>query len=199
LAVNASQSGDSNAVASLNARLAAIKSLSAHFTQTTIDASSRTLEDNSGQLWVATPSKFRIETTTPYVQTLVSNGNDFWTWDEGLEQVIVKKLDADVKQVPILLLGGDISDITRQYRVSSYQDPQGEHYILQPTTSDNLFESLTISFVKGVPASIAIADSLGQQTRIDLTQVVENQPLDESRFTFVSPKGADVIDDRAAR
>lgn len=190
---------EATAAQALNRRLADIRSLQADFTQTTIDASNRTLQANSGHLWVAKPSKFRIETTKPYVQTLVSNGVDFWTWDADLEQVIVKKLDADVKQVPILLLGGDTARITSEYKVSYYKDGDSEHYTLQAQSTSSLFETLGIEFVKGQPSAISITDSLGQQTRILLNNVSINQPINDGRFAFTPPKGADVIDDRNAQ
>lgn len=187
-----------DAQATLNERLAGIKSLSAAFTQTTINSSNRTLQQSSGKLWVARPSRFRIETTSPSVQTLVSDGTDFWTWDADLEQVIIKKLDKDVKQVPILLLGGDTDRITRQYQVRRYEDKEGEHFVLTAQSNTSLFETLGMDFQHGQPAAISITDSLGQQTRITLDHVVINQPIAESRFEFAPPKGADVIDDRDA-
>lgn len=182
----------------LNQRLDHIKSLEADFTQTTIDASNRTLQQEQGRLWVSRPSKFRIETIKPYAQTLVSNGEDFWTWDSELEQVIVKKLDKDIKQVPILLLGGDTKRITREYKVSYYRDKNTEHYVLEAQSTSSLFETLGIEFTGGTPAAISITDSLGQQTRIQLSHVIINQPIAATRFEFTPPRGADVIDDRAA-
>lgn len=182
----------------LNRHLDAINSLEANFTQTTIDASNRTLQQQSGHLWVARPSRFRIETVKPYPQTLVSNGVDFWTWDSELEQVIIKKLDKDVKQVPILLLGGDASRIIRDYKVSHYRDQGDEHFVLQARSTSSLFETLGIAFRGQKPRSISITDSLGQQTRILLSHVIINQPIATRRFSFTPPKGADVIDDRNA-
>ena len=196
LAANADISA--NAQAALNERLAGIKSLSAAFTQTTINSSNRTLQQSSGNLWVTRPSKFRIETSSPSVQTLVSNGTDFWTWDADLEQVIINKLDKDVKQVPILLLGGDTERITRQYKVRRYEDKAGDHFELTSQSNTSLFETLGMDFQHGLPVAISITDSLGQQTRITLEHVAINQPIAGTRFEFVPPKGADVIDDRNA-
>ena len=195
-AMLASVAARADAQAALNERLDGIKTLSAAFTQTTINSSNRTLQQSSGKLWVARPSKFRIETISPSVQTLVSDGTDFWTWDADLEQVIIKKLDKDVKQVPILLLGGDTARITRQYQVQRYADKTGEHFVLKAQSSTSLFETLGMDFQHGQPVAISITDSLGQQTRITLDHVVINQPVADSRFEFVPPKGADVIDDR---
>lgn len=183
----------------LNQRLADIKTLSADFNQSTIDGSNRTLQKNSGHLWVASPSRFRIETSAPYEQTLVSDGNDFWSWDADLEQVIVKKLDTDIKQVPILLLGTDTSKITHQYNISYNRDEDSENYVLHARASGSLFETLTIEFSGQQPSAIMIGDSLGQQTRVELTHVVINQPIDDAKFHFVPPPNADIIDDRATQ
>ena len=196
LAASAQEEGASGVEQALNQRLADIKSLSADFTQTTIDASQRTLQKNSGHLWVASPSKFRIETREPYKQTLVSNGDDFWSWDADLEQVIVKKLDTDIKQVPILLLSTDTAKITHQYDISYYQDEDSENYVLHARNSGSLFETLTIEFQDGKPHAIMIGDSLGQQTRVALEHVEVNQPVADDKFTFEPPAGVDVIDDR---
>lgn len=194
---NAEDTKTSGLEDALNNRLADIKTLSADFTQTTIDASRRVLQKNSGHLWVASPSKFRIETIAPYRQTLVSNGNDFWSWDADLEQVIVKKLDADIKQVPILLLSTDTAKITHQYDISYYQDEDSENYVLHARNKGSLFETLTIEFRDGKPGTIMIGDSLGQQTRVELENVTINMPIADSKFEFEPPAGVDVIDDRS--
>lgn len=180
----------------LNARLSAMSALDADFSQTTIDSSNRTLQENSGHLWVRSPARFRIETHDPFAQTLVSDGTSFWSYDAELEQVIIRDLEADIRQVPILLLSGDTEQLTDEYDVSYYEDETREYFVLAPRASDSLFESLSIEFANEMPSSITIADSLGQRTRIDLSTVAVNQPQVDNPFTFEPPPGVDVIDDR---
>lgn len=197
-ALAADETSQSSVEQALNQRLGAIHSLQAAFTQTTVDADNRRLQTSIGHLWVDRPSRFRIETTRPSVQTLVSNGVDFWSWDADLEQVIVKKLDADVKQVPILLFGGNTKKVTSEYEITGQEQGDKARYTLHARSTSSLFESLAIEFDKGVPSTISIADSLGQRTRIQLSGVIINQPIADSHFQFTPPKGADVIDDRNA-
>jgi len=182
----------------LNERLEGIDSLQANFVQSTSDANNRVLQNNSGRLWVSKPSRFRIETTEPYVQTLVSDGENFWSYDADLEQVIVSALDADIKQVPILLLSGQADRITREYKVSYFRDETVEHYVLAAKSASSLFETLSIEFEADKPVALTVSDSLGQRTRIELHDLEINEPIDASRFQFEAPEGVDVIDDRAA-
>jgi len=83
----------------LQALLEDINTVVSDFEQTTINADNRVVQENSGRLWVESPAKFRIETTTPFAQTLVSDGADFWTFDEELEQVMIRKLERELSEL----------------------------------------------------------------------------------------------------
>lgn len=180
----------------LQALLADVSSLVSDFNQVTINADNRLLQENRGRLWVEGPSSFRIETHSPFSQTLVSNGTDFWTFDADLEQVIVRPLDDDLSEVPILLLGAGVGDITETYDVSRFEDEEGEHFVLSPRSQQAVFESLTLSFKATVPSAIRIRDSLGQRTRIDFETPEPNIDIAPARFVLEIPDGVDVIDDR---
>jgi len=180
----------------LQALLEDINTVVSDFEQTTINADNRVVQENSGRLWVESPAKFRIETTTPFAQTLVSDGADFWTFDEELEQVMIRKLERDVAEVPILLFGGQSGAILEAYEVSAVADDTGQRFVLTPRGNEGLFESMTLHFAAGRPERIRIQDSLGQRTRIDLVAPVLNQPITSARFTLDVPEGVDVVDDR---
>ena len=177
-------------------RLSLAASMSANFTQQTVDRTLRVLQENTGKLWVNPDAKFRIETSAPAEQTLVSNGIDFWVYDADLEQVIVSRLEADISQVPVLLLGGNFETLKASYAVSYYEDELGQNYVLTPLSSDSLFTSLSISFDETVPSRIAILDALGQRTLISLSEVNTEKDIEPILFSFLPPSGTDVIDDR---
>lgn len=181
----------------LNGLLSSLKTIKGSFSQVTRDTNNRTLQENRGRLWFEGPASFLIETAAPFAQTLVSDGTRFWSWDEDLMQVVIRDLEHDIKQVPILLLGGDNGKLTDDFDVSYFQDEQIEYYLLVPTGPNSLFESLAIEFLANKPFAIAITDGLGQRTRIELHDVVVNEPIDPARFIFQTPPGVDVIDDRA--
>ena len=71
-----------------------------------------------------------------------------------------------------------------------------EFYVLKPRDTGSLFEALTIEFAEALPVSIVLRDSLGQHTAIELADVSPNQQVDAAVYTFITPPGVDVIDDR---
>jgi len=179
----------------LNDRLADITSLHARFEQSTTGRNQE-IAHESGELWVQKPDHFRIVTGEPNAQTLVSDGKSFWSYDVELEQVIIRRLDKSIRDVPILLFGGDPDAITRQYRVSFYESDQGDHYVLEPKTTTSVFTRLTIMFQDDLPSAIAIRDNFGQQILMELIEPAVNVDLKPELFTFTPPNGVDVIDDR---
>lgn len=180
----------------LGTYLADISTLSAKFEQNTFDRSAQESILYKGQLWIEKPNRFRVDTVSPSLQTLVSNGVDFWSYDEDLEQVVISELNKDLKQVPILLFSSDIASIEKAYTISGYTDENGEHFLLQPLSDVSFFQSLTLAFHLGEPVSITINATTGQTTTISLSNIVLNADIPAGRFSFIAPVGADVIDDR---
>jgi outer membrane lipoprotein carrier protein len=182
--------------AQLIRQLDQLQTLSASFIQTTVNGQQHVVQQARGQLWVSTPGRFRLETLEPAIQTLVSDGETFWSFDSDLEQVIITRLERDITQVPILLLGGDAKAITDEYQVAYFSEDQHDFFVLEPREGGSLFESLTIVFAADTPVSIVLRDSLGQRTQIELTDVNRNHQIPSATFTLIPPVGADVIDDR---
>jgi outer membrane lipoprotein carrier protein len=181
---------------SLSEKLSALKTVSAAFIQTTTDSSGEVVSLSEGSLAVGQHGKFRIESTVPYEQQLVSNGEDFYTYDPDLEQVVIRKLVKDVKQVPILILGNADPTFLQEYEVIQIEALSGEEYLLTANSQDTVFETLSLHFVEDAPRQIVLLDSLGQTTKIELNAVSSNTMLEDSLFDFVMPENVDVIDDR---
>lgn len=182
-------------------RLSAIHTLQAVFIQTTLSPNGKSLQSSDGQLRVGGDAKFRIETYQPYPQTLVSNGQDFWSYDPDLAQVVVSKLNLDINKVPILLFGSQDKSLLDTYNVSRYETEELgkqvlEKYILAPKANDSLFELLTVTFRGNVPISISLKDTLSQKTHLQLSDIEVNKKLDPEIFNFTVPTGIDVIDER---
>jgi outer membrane lipoprotein carrier protein len=189
----------------LNTYLSAITTLSARFDQNTIDQTAydttHDTTDYDGHLWMEKPNRFRVETINPSLQTLVSDGIDFWSYDEDLEQVVISRLNEDLNQVPILLFSSDIGSIQEAYNISGYTGESEdqlllEHFVLQPLSDLSLFHSLTLSFHLSKPVSITINATTGQITTVSLDDIDLNAVISVDRFNFIAPAGVDVIDDR---
>jgi len=186
----------------LNTYLSAITTLSAGFEQITTDQTAYDATVYDGRLWLEKPNRFRVDTINPSLQTVVSDGIDFWSYDEDLEQVVISPLNEDLNQVPILLFSSDILSIQQAYNISGYTGESDkhlllEHFVLEPMSDLSLFHSLTLSFHLGKPVSITINATTGQITTVYLHDVTLNSAISPDRFNFIAPAGADVIDDRS--
>ena len=167
--------------------------ITARFSQLTLDGSGTQLQETTGDMSVKRPGLFYWHTDAPQEQTMISDGKKVTLWDPDLEQATIKKLDERLTQTPALLLSGDVSKIEQSYNVSSKTQGEVMEFILKPKTKDTLFDSLRLSFRKGNISEMQLIDSVGQRTNILFNEVKVNKEIPESKFKFVVPKGADVI------
>ncbi|CRM68870.1 outer membrane lipoprotein carrier protein LolA [Pseudomonas sp. 2822-15] len=184
---------DPASVASLKNLLDKSQTLTARFSQLTLDAGGTQLQQTEGEMAVQRPGLFYWHTEGKAEQTIVSDGQKVTLWDPDLEQATIKKLDPRLNQTPALLLSGDVSKINDSFDITSKQTSNVIEFTLKPKSKDTLFDSLNLSFGNGVINNMRLIDSVGQRTDILFSGVKANQPVDASKFKFVIPKGADVI------
>jgi outer membrane lipoprotein carrier protein len=71
---------------------------------------------------------------------------------------------------------------------------------LQPIQRGSDFERVSLAFdARGELAAMELVDKLGQTTTIEFAKLRRGVKLDDRTFTFVPPKGADVIGEAAAK
>jgi len=83
--------------------------------------------------------------------------------------------------------------ISQSFDISSKEQGEIMDFELRPKTKDTLFDSLRLSFRKGLVNDMQLIDSVGQRTNIIFTGVKANEAVPASKFKFDIPKGADVI------
>ena len=188
------QADDAVAVARLTALLSQAKTLTARFSQLTLDGSGTQLQETAGELALQRPGLFRWHTDAPAEQLLVSNGQKVWLFDPDLNQVTIQVLDQRLTHTPALLLSGDVSKISENFEVSHKEGGSVVDFILKPKAKDSLFDNLRLSFRNGVINDMQLIDSVGQRTNILFLGVKMNEPIAPSQFTFTVPAGADVIE-----
>ncbi|AVV34779.1 MAG: outer membrane lipoprotein chaperone LolA [Cobetia sp.] len=177
----------------LSRLLEPLKTYAADFDQQILDASGQRLQEAKGKMWLSRPGKFRWSVDAPYRQEVVSDGKEVYLHDPDLEQVTVQPLDERVTHTPALLLSGRASELTANYAVKRQQQGARETFTLTPKQADTLFESLKLTFDSEQLDMLQMADSTGQRTAIDFSNVQYNPSLQDSRFVFQIPQGADVI------
>ncbi|MHA6493058.1 outer membrane lipoprotein chaperone LolA [Pseudomonas borbori] len=184
---------DEVAVQKLTQLLNQAQTITARFSQLTLDGSGTQLQETAGQLALKRPGLFRWHTDAPMEQLLVSNGEKVWLYDPDLEQVTIQTLDQRLTHTPALLLSGDVSKIRENFDITFKEGGNVIDFILKPKSKDTLFDSLRLSFRGGVLNDMQLIDSIGQRTNILFLNVKMNEALDDGQFTFEIPEGADVI------
>jgi len=184
---------DEIAVQRLTELLNQAETITARFSQLTLDGSGTQLQETAGQLALKRPGLFRWHTDEPMEQLLVSNGEKVWLYDPDLQQVTIQALDQRLTHTPALLLSGDVSKIRENFEISHKEAGNVVDFILKPKSKDTLFDSLRLSFRNKVLNDMQLIDSIGQRTNILFLNVKMNEPQDDAQFTFEIPAGADVI------
>lgn len=187
------QADDEAAVKRLTELLNQAQTISARFSQLTLDGSGTQLQETAGQLALKRPGLFRWHTDAPQEQLLVSNGEKVWLYDPDLMQVTIQNLDQRLTHTPALLLSGDVSKIRENFEISFKEAGEVVDFMLKPKAKDSLFDNLRLSFRRGVINDMQLIDSIGQRTNILFLSVKMNEKLDAKLFTFDVPEGADVI------
>jgi len=184
---------DADSVKRLGQLLGQSDTITARFSQLTLDGSGTQLQETAGEMAVKRPGLFYWHTDAPQEQTMISDGQKVTLWDPDLEQATIKKLDQRLTQTPALLLSGDVSKISESFDITSKQAGDVMDFTLKPKTRDTLFDSLRLSYRGGKINDMQLIDSVGQRTNILFNGVEVNKPIPASKFKFEIPKGADVI------
>jgi len=176
----------------LNAFLAGAHTAQGSFAQVVTAKSGRKPQQSSGSFALQRPGKFRWVYDKPYPQTLVSDGDKFWSFDPDLNQVTVRKLGKALGSSPAALLAGDGLD--KNFDLKDSGSENGVEYVdATPKAQDASFQRVRIGLAANVPQTMEIHDNFGQTTVLRFTRFQMNPALNVGLFHFVPPKGADVV------
>ncbi|QAX81796.1 outer membrane lipoprotein chaperone LolA [Candidatus Pseudomonas adelgestsugas] len=184
---------DLASVASLSNLLEKSKTITACFSQLTLDASGTSLQQTKGEIVVQRYGLLYWHTEGKAEQTIVYDGQKVMLWDPDLEQATIKKLDSRLNQTPALLLYGGVSKIKDSFDITSKQTSNVIEFTLTPKSKDTLFDSVQLSFNNGVINNMRLIDSVGHFTDILFSNVKVNGAIDASKLNFIIPNNADVI------
>jgi outer membrane lipoprotein carrier protein len=186
-------SAQAAAPASLEKFFNDVHTYTARFDQVVLDEHHKTVQESSGTLWIERPGKFRWDYDTPYAQHIVGDGKKVWVYDVELQQVTVRPLSGALGNTPALLLAGK-GTLQNNFQVVDLGRQGALDWVkMRPKVTDGGFEDIRIGFENDAIRSLELVDGFGQTTRITLRDATENGKIDAARFTFVPPKGVDVI------
>ena len=171
------------------------KTIKAAFEQTVADGSGKVIQQSTGSMQLSRPGKFRWEYVKPYRQLVVGDGEKLWLYDPDLNQVTVKKLDKAIGSSPAALLAGD-AEIEKNFNLKDGGADKNLNWVeATPKSSESTFERVRMGFAGSGLSVLELKDNFGQTTVIRFANVQLNSKPAAGDFSFVPPKGADVISD----
>lgn len=170
-----------------------LHTLEATFTQSVFADNNVAKQKSKGLIVVKSPNNFYLEYNEPYKLIYVADGKKLWSYDEDLEQVVVKDQGDLLVNTPAMLLGNP-KDLAKSYRIENIGENDGWLWFeLTPKKQNNNFESVSLAFASKKLKAMEMRDNFGQTTRLEFIDVKKNSALSKNRFKFVPPKGIDVI------
>jgi len=172
-----------------------LHALSAHFEQQAFDANGGAGKTSSGDLALKAPRQFRWDTTKPYKQLIVADGEKVWIYDADLEQVTVRPQGTEEAHSPLTVLT-DLSQLDRDFSTSEQGGHDGLVWLrLKSKDKEPQFAYADLGFDANGLQRMQFEDTLGDKTEIRFSDWKRNPLLAADRFSFTPPKGIDVIGD----
>ncbi|TLY52970.1 MAG: outer membrane lipoprotein chaperone LolA [Gammaproteobacteria bacterium] len=184
-----------NARARLDAFSKGLNAISGSFEQTVVDANAGKTKSSRGTLALKAPRQFRWDTTTPFKQTIIADGDKVWVYDPDLEQVSVRAQGTEEAHSPLTVLT-DLSQLDRDFTAGEQGEHDGLTWLrLKSKDKEPQFEYADLGFDGAGLARMTFKDALGNSTEIRFSAWQRNVKLAVDTFKFTPPKGVDVIGD----
>ena len=170
-----------------------VQAATGQFSQYTVGAQGQTKPAQSGQFAFQRPGRFKWDVVKPYAQQIVSDGQQLFQFDPDLNQVTVRKVDQAIGSSPAAIRFGSGS-LEQSFTVTALKDKDGLSWLrAKPRNGEAGFVHVDLGFSGGLPARIILLDAFGQNTHIELSNLVPNPKVAAEVFRFVPPPGADVV------
>lgn len=150
----------------------------------------------TGRMRFIRPMRFRFDYVSPYPQIIVADGSKLWLYDPDLEQVTVKSQEAVLAESPAGLLASatDVKQLERHFDLSELPPSEDLFWVLaMPKNNQAVLTQVKVGLRSNRLAVLELVDAMGQRSRLEFSMTSTNQSPAADIFTFVTPKGADVI------
>ena len=194
--------GAAELAARLQQKYETVRDFSADFVQTYRGGVLNRLIKDTGRVVILKPGKMRWEYKTPEEKLFVSDGVTVYSYVPKDKQVLKSPVPpGDQANTPALFLAGK-GNITRDFTASMAERPEGQAegtlaLKLVPRTAQAEYDWLIIVVD---PVSLALrglvtGDSQGGTSSFSFTNLKENVGPADKLFTFVPPRGVEVVTD----
>ena len=191
LAVSGAARAD--ALDSLKAFVADVKTGRAAFTQVVTSADGAKQRRSIGSFEFSRPNRFRFVYAKPFEQLIVGDGQKVWIYDADLNQASSRKFTSALGATPAALLAGGSLD--KDFDLSPLPPKEGLEWVqANPKSNDGSFKSVRVGFRGKELAAIEIVDAFDQRSLLQFSQFSAGVSFGADAFRFTPPAGADVIE-----
>ena len=169
----------------------------AHFEQTSMLKAMDITDQAQGRLWVRQPGQMRWEYTAPERQAIVSDGNRLWVYRPEDRQVMVGQAPSffgDGKGAGFL---SDIRQVRRQFDIELLDtgtDARVELRLTPHKSQPDLVRiELAIDPGDWTIHTVTTFNAYGDETRIELSDMMFVEHLDDTLFHFQIPDGVEIM------
>ena len=186
---------DANKLASI---LADTLTYQAEFKQSVYRENSDQADVTTGRFLIQRPNHFRWQTSEPFEQAIIADGDHLWTYDPELEQVTIQNQQSVLADSPLLLLTSSVESLVEAFDIIEInnKDRQDQQLFALSPKKNSLFESVHILIEDKKIKEFFLVDTLGGRTGVEFKNIALNQKVDVKEFIFVPPEGIDIIDSR---
>lgn len=172
-----------------------VETMAAAFEQVRVREDGRETDGSRGRVSIHRPGRFRFEYTEPYEQLYVSNGEQVWSYDPELAQVLVRGMDETLGSTPAVLLAGE-QPLADAFSMVESETADGRRWVeLEPRDgAETQFERIRIGFDDEALRVLEIVDIAGQTSRMTFHDVRYGVGFEDGVFEFETPEGVDVVD-----
>ena len=175
-----------------------VAGIQAQFSQITEIKSTHQVKKAKGRVWIKRPNKLRWETLEPDPNILVSDGRVYWFYTPPFDesergQVIIRKSAQVQTQFLNALLSGTFDFGKGKVAI---EEKSKNTYLLRPkpgTAGDVSSAEIEIDSARKTISKVNLVHVSGNQTRVQLEDVVLTSKLDEALFRFKIDNNTDKI------
>ncbi len=156
----------------------------------------KVLRKSQGRFVFQKPGQFVWETTKPFEQKIIADGQRLLLWDKDLNQLTIRAADKGLSASPAAILFGQVA-VEEHFDLISGGQKGGMFWVeLQSKNKNNRqlpYSRMGIGMSNGLPAGLELHDNFGTIVLINLSKIQINQSLGANVFQFTPPPGADVL------
>ena len=156
---------------------------------------------STGSFAFVRPTVFRFDYSKPYVQNIVADGQSLWLYDADLNQVTVRNQAQALGSSPAALIASanDLATLSKEFDIKPAPAEGGlEWVVATPKQKDASLQKVRIGLRaesgQVLLSQLDIVDAFGTRSQMRFERVELNPSnLGMGQFSFVPPKGADVV------